>query len=98
MILIPSTLQQKSSLLPHHLLLEDLNLLLSMIVMLWNVRGAGRKNFLSNFLDLTRQYKQDLVILTKTKITGDNVADIIPKFGFRNSISLADEGLSRGIL
>lgn len=49
-------------------------------------------------MDLTRQYKQDLVILTKTKITGDNVADIIPKFGFRNSISLADEGLSRGIL
>lgn len=61
-------------------------------------RGAGRKNFLSNFLDLTRQYKQDLVILTETKITGDNVANIIPKFGFRNSISLADEGLSGGIL
>lgn len=47
---------------------------------------------------LSRQYKHDLVIVTKTKITEDKTSDIMLKFGYKNSIYSAAKGLSSGIL
>lgn len=78
--------------------MEDLNNLGSMIVMLWNARGVCGKDFLIDFLDISRQYKLDLVILTETKFQNESASTVIPKFGYKNCLYSAVEGLYEGIL
>lgn len=93
MIIIPTTMDQMTTFLPQSLIPEeDLHLLTSMVILLWNCREAG------NFKDKVSTQKPNLVTLTKTKITNDKANDIIPKLGFTNSVFQPSEGAPGGIL
>lgn len=99
MVLMPTTLDQMTNLLPQHLIQEEnLHLLSNMIILLQNYRGAGEQEFLLNFKELISINKPDLVILTETKITQEKDAQIIPTLGYQNSTIAPSERNSGGIL
>lgn len=68
MLLISTTLQQMTPFLPSTLLPEELNLLPSMILLLWNCRGARGRDFLLHFKHLIT-----LIILIEIKITDGKI-------------------------
>lgn len=99
MVLMPTTLDQMTNLLPQHLIQEEnLHLLSNMIILLQNYRGACEQEFLLNFKELISINKPDLVILTETKITQEKDAQIIPTLGYQNSTIAPSERNSGGIL
>lgn len=69
-----------------------------MIILLWNCSVEGSKDFQLHFKDLTHKHKPDIPILIETKLSSERASEVIPQLGFKNFITSAAEGLSKGIV
>lgn len=63
----------------------------------WNVRGIGRKGFLSQTKEISRLYESDIIILMETKVNSARVINIIKKSNFNNFKEISPIGLHGGI-
>ena len=68
-----------------------------MRIVAWNIRGAGRPDFLSQVKKLPSKFDPSILFLSKTKVNANKSLDIYPElqfdcFDFVNSI-----GFSRGL-
>lgn len=48
----------------------------------WNTRGVGSSNFRKAFREMSSSYNPDIIILTKTHLSGDRETSIVSSLGF----------------
>lgn len=53
-----------------------------MIILSWNVRGAGRQGFTHEIMECTRQYHPDILFIMETRINQRKVANIISRLQY----------------
>ncbi|KAH7867325.1 hypothetical protein Vadar_031984 [Vaccinium darrowii] len=64
---------------------------------MWNCRGASNPHFRWNFVELVRDHKRLMVILTETRIGGSRVETICQSLGFTNFYIVDSVGFAGGI-
>lgn len=68
-----------------------------MNILSWNVGGVAGTDFKRVFRDMITSYKPDIVILTKTRVSGDRANSIIKNLVFDRFIKVDAMGFSGGI-
>lgn len=68
--------------------------ILSMKILLWNCRDAGNPSFRRNFAELMRSHQPIIVVLVKTKISGQRAVDVSTALGFDRVVRSEAEGFS----
>ena len=53
-----------------------------MKIVAWNIRGAGRLDFLSQVKKLGRKFDHSILFLSETKVTACRSLEILPKLHF----------------
>ncbi|KAH7838491.1 hypothetical protein Vadar_027204 [Vaccinium darrowii] len=66
-------------------------------IIVWNCRGAGNNRFKSNFSDMIRQHRPEIVALLETKVSLQSMGNFFHKMGFTRDISTDPDGRSGGI-
>lgn len=75
--------------LPNHLCLMD--------SLIWNCRGAGKRNFATLIKDCKRIYKLDFVAILEPRISGTKADLVLSKLGFDGFVKSDPIGYSGGI-
>ena len=57
-------------------------------VMVWNCRGAGKRNFGAFLKDLRRSYGFSLLVLLEPKLSGLRADRVVKRFGFKGMLEL----------
>ncbi|KAF7803052.1 reverse transcriptase [Senna tora] len=68
-----------------------------MIILAWNVRGAGGTDFKRIFRDMVNLHHPSVVILTETRLSGARADSVIPTLGFDSFIKVDAMGFAGGI-
>lgn len=75
------------------LTLEDnISLTPLMLILLRNCRGANNQGFHAHMHELLNCHKSSLVVLIKTKLSGQEADDHIQSFNYANSVRVDAEG------
>lgn len=72
-------------------------LLLFMIILNWNVRGASNNEFDRTLREIIRVNKPDILTLHEPRISGDRPQNVIRNLGFNHHILVEAKGFSGGI-
>jgi len=65
--------------------------------LVWNVRGAGSKEFLNTLKEHMRMHKPQILALLKTHISGLRADEVCNKIGFRGQYHIDVQGFQGGI-
>ncbi|XP_021758594.1 uncharacterized protein LOC110723552 [Chenopodium quinoa] len=68
-----------------------------MKIILWNVRGAASKEFISHAREIINNHNPDVFILLETKATNQCAEYTVKKLGFQEHRTIEAEGLKGGI-
>jgi len=66
----------------HESSVEDIPNLGHITIMVWNVRGAGNRDFLNILNEHIRMQKPHIIALLETHISGDKADEVCGKIGF----------------
>lgn len=72
-------------------------IIVNMNLLIWNCRGTLNPTFCSNVFDLVRIHSSAILILTKTKASGDMAKRIADRLPFDRAIFANTIGLSGGL-
>lgn len=73
------------------------SILSPMNIISWNVRGVAGTNFKRIFKEMVRNYNPNLVLLTKTRLSGDRANSISRSLGYERFVKVDAMGFSKGI-
>lgn len=65
--------------------------------LIWNCRGAGKKNFMNLIKDCSRIYQLDFLAILEPRISGERADKVIDKLGFDSFVKSDSVGFSGGI-
>lgn len=65
--------------------------------LIWNCRGAGKRNFASLINDYTRIYNLKFLAILEPRISGNRADAVLNKFNFDGVVKLDPIGFSGGI-
>ncbi|PKI46326.1 hypothetical protein CRG98_033302 [Punica granatum] len=71
--------------------------LFHMNMLVWNCRGVGNANFRHSLRDLVNNHHPDIVILTETRLSGDQATRVANTFPFDGFFCTETTGLFGGI-
>ena len=74
-----------------YMMIKDMNMLI------WNCRGAAKRNFASFIKDLCRSYGFSLLVLLETRVGGLKADRISSKMGFDGMFRVDPDGFAGGI-
>lgn len=77
--------------LDHNFLMESFK------AIVWNCRGAGNTRFKSNFTEMIRHHKPDVVALLETKVSLQTMGAFFENMGFTRNVFSDPEGRAGGI-
>jgi len=63
----------------------------------WNVRGAGSREFFSNLKEYVRIHRPALIVLLETHISGRRADDVCTRIGFQGMYRVEAQGFMGGI-
>ncbi|KAK3198637.1 hypothetical protein Dsin_022052 [Dipteronia sinensis] len=67
------------------------------MILVWNVRGAGKQLFARNISDIRRLYNFEILAICEPRISGLKAKKVIKRLGFDNNYIVEAEGFSSGI-
>ena len=67
------------------------------MILVWNVRGAGKDLFARNMSDIRRLHSFEVLVICEPRINGLKAKRVIKWLGFDNSYMVEAEGFSGGI-
>ena len=68
-----------------------------MKIVVWNIRGAGHPDFVSQVKKLSRKFSPDILFLSETKVNANRSLDILPELQFECFEYVNLVGLSGGL-
>ena len=66
-------------------------------ILVWNVQGAGNKEFLNILREHIRMHKPSVIGLVETRISGRKAQEVCDKIGFTNCFRVVAQGFQGGI-
>ena len=66
-------------------------------LLVWNVQGAGSRDFRPTLKELLRNYKPTILALLETRISGERANEACNNIGFDGKFRIGAQGFSGGI-